>query len=269
MNESFLFAITLSTLAGLSTGIGGLLVVWTRHTNTRFLTFGLGFSAGMMVYISFAELFRDSREALIPILGRMGGPAAPAAAFFAGILLVMLIDRLVPSHENPHEMHRIEETKQVPLRAHGQRLARMGLLTTAVIAIHNFPEGMTTFMAGLQGLKLGLPIAFAIAIHNIPEGIAAALPVYFATGKRGKAVLYSFGTGLIEPLGALAAYFFLHRYLNSFTFGIVFGVMAGVMVFISLDQLLPAAEKYGEHHRAAYGLVTGMAVMAGSLLLFL
>jgi len=267
MHESFLLAILLSTLAGLSTGIGGLLVFWTHHTNTRFLSFSLGFSAGMMLYISFVELLGASRDSLFPVLGSKSGTLVMTASFFTGVLMVMLIDRLVPSYENPHEMHRVEEARKAPPRTRG--LARVGMMTMTVIAIHNFPEGMTTFMAALGGLKLGLPIAVAIAIHNVPEGMAAALPVYFATGDRRKALWYAFGSGLIEPMGALVAFVFLHDYLNPFTFGIVFATMAGIMVFISLDQLLPAAEKYGEHHTAAYGLVTGMAVMAGSLLLFL
>ncbi len=269
MNESFLLAITFSTLAGLSTGIGGLLVFWTRHTNTRFLAFSLGFSAGMMLFIAFVDLLGASREALIPALGERTGTFALTAAFFAGILLVMLIDRLVPAPDNPHEMHRVEEAGRCRRAPCPRSLARVGMITMTIVALHNFPEGMTTFMAALTGLHLGVPIAVAIAIHNIPEGIAAALPVYFATGNRRKALAYSFGTGLVEPLGALVAFLFLRNHLTPFTFGLVFAVMAGIMVFISLDQLLPAAEKYGEHHRAAYGLVTGMAVMAASLLLFL
>ena len=51
--------------------------------------------------------------------------------------------------------------------------------------------------------------------------------------------------------------------------GIIFGLVAGIMVFISLDELLPSARDYGEHHLSIYGMVAGMIVMAISLLLFL
>ncbi len=267
MNESVFLAILLSTLAGLSTGLGGLLVFWTHHTNTRFLAVSLGFSAGMMLYISFVDLLGAARDVLFPVWGPRSGSLVMTGAFFGGIVLVMLIDRFVPSYENPHEMHRIEEAHSP--RAHPAKLARVGILMTTVIAVHNFPEGMTTFMSGLNGLKLGLPIAVAIAIHNIPEGMAAAIPMYYATKSRSKALAFSVATGLIEPLGALVAFAFLGPFLTPAVFGVVFAAMAGVMVFISLDQLLPTAEKYGEHHLAIYGLVAGMAVMAGSLLLFL
>jgi ZIP family zinc transporter len=136
------------------------------------------------------------------------------------------------------------------------------------IAIHNFPEGLATFIAALQKPALGLSIAVAIAIHNIPEGISVSVPIYYATGSKKKAFVYSFLSGLAEPVGALIGYFILKSFINDLMFGILFAVVAGIMVFISFDELLPAAEEYGEHHLAIYGLIAGMAVMALSLLLF-
>ena len=145
---------------------------------------------------------------------------------------------------------------------------RMGLFSALAIAIHNFPEGLATFVGGLQDPALGMSIAVAIAIHNIPEGIAVSVPLYYATGSRQKAFGLSFLSGLSEPVGALVGYFLLFRYFNDFVFGLLFASVAGIMVFISLDELLPTAEKYGEHHVAMYGVVSGMAVMAMSLVLF-
>ncbi len=145
----------------------------------------------------------------------------------------------------------------------------MGILTATAIAIHNFPEGLATFTAAVYDLRLGIPIAVAIAIHNIPEGIAVSIPIYYGTGDKKKAFLYSFASGLSEPIGALVGYLLLGRFFNELTFGITFGIVAGIMVFISLDQLLPASEKYGEHHLSIYGLIAGMVVMAASLLLFM
>jgi ZIP family zinc transporter len=145
----------------------------------------------------------------------------------------------------------------------------MGLFTALAIAIHNFPEGLATFTSALKDPYMGLSIAVAIAIHNIPEGIAVSVPVFYATKNRNKAFLYSFLSGLAEPLGALIGYLILLQFFSELVFGIVFAMVAGIMVFISLDELLPTAEKYGEHHLAMYGVISGMIVMALSLLLFL
>ena len=150
-----------------------------------------------------------------------------------------------------------------------KKLGRVGLITALAISLHNFPEGLATFFSALQDTKTGIAIAFAIAIHNIPEGIAVSIPIYYATGSRKKAFTYSFLSGLSEPLGAVIGYFLLTSFMLDSLMGAVFSMIAGIMVFISLDQLLPAARQYGEHHLAVYGMVSGMLVMALSLLLFL
>lgn len=190
-------------------------------------------------------------------------------SFFSGILLVLLIDKLVPNNENPHEMHRIEElgeTQKCPPPVK-PKLLRVGLVTALVLAIHNFPEGMVTFLAGLKDVEIAIPIAVAIALHNIPEGISVSVPIYYATGNRKRAFWLSFLSGLAEPVGAVIGYLILAPFLNDHVFGIIFGMISGIMVFISLDELLPAAEEYGNHHCAIYGLVAGMAVMAVSLVM--
>lgn len=145
----------------------------------------------------------------------------------------------------------------------------MGLFSALAIAIHNFPEGLATFMGALTDPTLGVSIAVAIAIHNIPEGIAVSVPIYYATKNRKKAFWLSFLSGLAEPVGAILGFFILRNFFNESTFGVIFAGVAGIMVYISLDELLPTAEEYGEHHVAIGGLIAGMAVMATSLLLFL
>jgi len=141
-------------------------------------------------------------------------------------------------------------------------------MVALTIGIHNFPEGIATFTSALESLDIAIPITVAIAIHNIPEGIAVAVPIFHSTGSRRKAFWYSFLSGLAEPLGALIAFLFLFRFWTPALNSIVLAVVAGIMVFISLDELLPAAEKYGKHHLAIIGVVVGMAVMACSLLMF-
>jgi ZIP family zinc transporter len=269
-----LFAFALTLFAGLSTGIGSALAFFTERTNTRFLAWALGLSAGVMIYVSFMEILPKAHDALVPALGNGRASWVTTLSFFGGILFIALIDRFVPSHDNPHEMRRVEEipvddeARQRVIELADQRLMRMGLFSALAIAIHNFPEGLATFMSGLQDPSLGVSIAVAIAIHNIPEGIAVSVPVFYATGDRNRAFSLSVLSGLSEPLGALLGWFLLRTWFTDQVFGVVFAGVAGVMVFISLDELLPAAEEYGEHHGAIYGLIVGMGVMALSLLLF-
>jgi len=268
-------AFGLTLFAGLSTGIGSTLAFLTRKTNTRFLSLSLGFSAGVMIYVSFVEIFAKAQEELVKALGPKTGSWVTVLSFFGGVALIALIDKLVPSYENPHEMHSIEEMdlgkdKLPKNEAHDfARLKRTGIFAALAIAIHNFPEGLATFTAALTEPALGLAIAVAIAIHNIPEGIAVSIPLFYATGSRKKAFLYSFLSGLTEPIGAMVGYLLFMPFFTPTLFGVLFASVAGIMVFISLDELLPAAEEFGEHHYAIYGLVGCMAVMAVSLLLFL
>lgn len=263
------FAFLLTLAAGLSTGIGSAIAFFAKRTSARFLAVALGFSAGVMIYVSFVEIFAKARSILVAGYGERTGTVVGVVAFFAGFFVVALIDKMVPAFENPHEMHRVEELRDADTQKSYQRLLRVGLLSAVVIALHNFPEGFATFIAALKDPRFGIPIACAIAIHNIPEGIAVSIPIYYATGSKRKAFTYSFLSGLAEPLGALLCFLVLAPIMTDFIFGVVYAVVAGIMVYISFDQLLPSAEKYGEHHLAIYGLVAGMIVMAASLLLFL
>lgn len=265
-----LFALGLTLFAGLSTGIGSALAFFSKKTNETFLSFSLGFSAGVMIYVSMIEIFvkaRDSLESYYESASK--GYLITTLAFFGGIALIALIDKLVPEAENPHELHDASELNDEEIAdSKNKALLRMGLFSALAIAIHNFPEGLATFMAAIQNPTLGISIAVAIAIHNIPEGISVSVPVFYATGDKKKAFMYSFLSGLAEPVGALIGYFLLRSFLSDALFGLVFAGVAGIMVYISLDELLPTAEKYGKHHIAIGGLILGMAVMAVSLVMF-
>ena len=272
LDHRFLSAFSLTVFAGLATGIGSALAFFTKQTNTKFLSYCLGFSAGVMIYVSFVEIFRKGQDSLVAALGTVQGNWLNTAAFFSGIALIAIIDRFVPSFENPHEIRKVEDIEKANPDSPPQefkQLHRIGVMTAVAISIHNFPEGLATFVSALDNPVTGLSIAIAIAIHNIPEGIAVSLPIYYATGSRKKAFLYSFLSGVSEPVGALIGYTILRPFLNEVVTGCIFGLIAGIMVFISLDSLLPTARRYGEHHLSVYGLVSGMGVMALSLLLFL
>lgn len=265
MEHNVFLAFTLTLLAGLSTGIGSGIAFLCRHTNRKFLSVSLGFSAGVMIYVSMIEIFFKAQRALTAQLGERPGSWATVGAFFGGMLVIAVIDKLIPSAENPHEVKQVAQPGTPP----PHRLMRLGIFTALAIAIHNFPEGLATFVSALQEPGVAIPIVVAIAIHNIPEGIAVSVPIYQATGSRHKAFCYSFLSGLAEPLGALLGWLVLRPIMSDTVFGILFAGVAGIMVFISLDELLPAAREYGEHHLSIYCLISGMAVMAISLLLFL
>lgn len=266
MEPNVLMALGFTLFAGLSTGIGSAIAFFAKRTNTGLLSASLGLSAGVMIYISFVELYASSLSAMSKIYGEMEGQLYAMLAFFGGIALIMVIDFLVPEQDNPHELHEVEDLQRVnPNPTSPGRLMRTGLISALVIAIHNFPEGMVTFLTALDDPSLGLPIAVAIAIHNIPEGISVSVPIYYATGKKAKAFWISCGSGLAEPLGALVGYLVLRPYLSPSLFSLLNAMIAGIMVYISLDELLPAAEKYGKHHLAILGLIGGMVLMAVTL----
>ena len=263
MMEGFWLALGMTTLAGLATGIGGIIAVVKQNPGKRFMAGALGFSAGVMIYVSFVEILPNGFEELTDAWGR-AGPWAAAAAFFAGVLLIAGIDRLIPESINPHDSEKINDPA---FSSERNRLMRMGTITALAIAVHNFPEGFATFAAALADPYVAVPIVVAIAMHNIPEGVAVAVPVRQATGSRAKAVIWSFVAGLAEPAGALIGFFLLQAFLGPVAMGMVFASIAGIMVFVSLDKLVPTAVATGRHHTAVYGLFAGMALMALSLLI--
>lgn len=262
---NILIAFLFTLFAGLSTGIGSGIAFFSNHTNKKFLSLSLGFSAGVMIYVSMIEIFVKAKDLLVGSLGNVKGNWITVIAFFGGMMLIALIDKVIPSEENPHEV-KCCENKNCEKKS---KLMRMGFLTALAIAVHNFPEGLATFVSALQEPSVAIPIVVAIAIHNIPEGIAVSVPIYQATGSKKKAFKYSFLSGLSEPLGAIIGWLVLMPIMNDVVFGSIFAAVAGIMVFISIDELLPAAREYGEHHISIYGLISGMIVMAVSLLLFL
>lgn len=219
-----------------------------------------------MIYVSFVELFAHAQESLIESYGEQMGVLYAVVAFFVGVGFIALIDFLVPSAENPHEARVVEDIEK-PQSA--KRLKRMGLLTAAAIAIHNFPEGIATFATAYQDPSLGLAIAIAVAIHNIPEGIAVSVPIFYATGSRKKAFWYSLLSGVAEPLGGILAYVVLMPLISDSLMAAVLAFVAGIMVYISVDELLPAAREYGREHVSIVGFIVGMAVMAASLILLI
>lgn len=266
MEKNILAALALSLFAGLSTGIGGLIVLSFKRVNAKMLSVALGFSAGVMIYVSFVEILPEAGTYMQKYYGPGNGAWVVFLAFFGGMFLIALIDKLVPEKDNPHESQNTE-FDACNLGANSQSLIKTGKLAALAIAIHNFPEGLATFFAAINDPSVGIAIAIAVAIHNIPEGVSVAMPIYCATGNRKKAFGMSLLSGLAEPVGAILAYLVLAPFMNDAIFGIVFAATAGIMVYISLDKLLPSARDYGEHHMSIWGLILGMIVMGLGLLI--
>jgi ZIP family zinc transporter len=288
------FAFGLTLFAGMATGIGSAIAFLAKRTNYRFLSVATGFSAGVMLYVSFVEIFFKGAGSLVEFYGDPLGHWVNVLAFFGGMAIIGIIDALIPHAENPHEVHSEAEsaplhdpTAPIPspehqhdaccvgaIRHHNPKLMRMGLFTALAIAIHNLPEGLATFLAALEDPALGIPIAIAIALHNIPEGISVSVPIFYATGDRRKAFIYSLLSGIAEPIGAAIAYVLIRVVAGGPSgaippqiMGVLFGGVAGIMVYISLDELLPTSRAYGKGHDSLLGLVAGMLVMALSLLM--
>jgi len=249
-------ALGLTLLAGLSTGIGSAMAYFIRHPKVVYLSFSLGLSAGVMIYVSFVEL--------LPRAMVMVGEQWGVLFFFVGIGFIAIVDLLVPEPENPHNYEGLDQPESPDASHH---LMRTGIMTALAIGIHNFPEGLATFASALSDVHLGIFIAIAIAIHNIPEGIAVSVPIYYATGNKNKAFVYSFLSGVSEPVGALIGYLLLMPFLKPAVLAGTLAFVAGIMIYISLDELLPMAHRYGHGHLVISGIVLGMLIMAISLMM--
>lgn len=270
--ENFLIAFGLTLIAGFSTAIGAILAFFSKDDNYKMLSIGLGFSAGVMIYVSFMEIMVKSKEAFMLLYDKESvAEGLMLLCFVGGILVSALIDKLVPSEVNPHQPKSDDELQVLkpnhPDSSNLNNLKRTGLFTAIAISIHNFPEGFATFVAALDDLSLGVAIMVAIAIHNIPEGMAVSLPIYYATKNRKKAFGYAVLSGAAEPIGAVVGFFLLLPLMGDFTLAITFGAVAGIMIYISFDELLPASRIYGDEHTTIMGIVMGMMVMGVSLVL--
>jgi ZIP family zinc transporter len=257
------FLVTLG--AGLATAIGSAIAFFTKHTNRAFFAVSMGFSAGAMIYLSFVEILPKAQSNLAETVDANLAMTLTGIALVAGMLIMALIDALVPSQANPHENVSIELLEQDAQT--DSRLLRIGVFLALAIAIHNFPEGLATFLLVLEDPQIGIPLAVAVAMHNIPEGIAVSIPIYYATKSRLKAFRWSAASGLAEPAGAVVGYLLLLPFLNGFTMGILFATVAGVMVFLAVDTVLPTARNSARGHLTVYGFIGGIAVVAASLIL--
>lgn len=266
MEENFLFALSLTIIAWLATWIWSFLIFFTKKFNPKILALSLGFSAWVMIYVSFMEILPKAIEELWNIFPDKEANIWWTILFFVWIFIIAIIDKFVPNYENPHEIKNIKALENEN-KIEQKKLLRMGIFSAIAISIHNFPEWLATFVSAMKNPEIWISIATAIAIHNIPEWIAVTVPIYYATKNKLKAGLLGLGSWIVEILWALVWYFLIISFFPEINFWFIFAIVAWIMVYISLDELLPTAEEYWEHHIAIWGLIFGMMVMALSLVL--
>lgn len=260
MLEKYQIPFLMTLLAGLATVIGGFITFIIKRNNMKALSVGLGFSAGVMIFLAFTEILQDSNELLSKYFPHTFGWIA-FGGFVLGILIAVLIDIFIPDHIDSDFLKSPDKCE------HKHKIKRAGFITAVAIALHNFPEGLATFVVSAQDITIGISVALAIAIHNIPEGIAVAIPIYHATGKKRMAIWYSFWTGLTEPLGAVIGLFLINLFMPQMFVGFLLAAVAGIMVYISFDTLLPLSHECGDWHLAIKGIISGFIFIYLSLLL--
>ncbi len=258
MDSHALTALYISTIAGLSTVFGAFIVFFKNAKSDKMITFSLGFAAGVMISISFTDLLPASQNALVCSNGPRMGVVLTVVFLIAGILAAMAIDQFVPHEDYDGEHHE---------KPH-KNLFRVGMVSMIAIMLHNFPEGIATFMATYKDLALGLSVAVAIMMHNIPEGVSVAMPIYYATGNKFQAIKYTFISGIAEPIGALLAFWILRPFINDLVLGAIFAVLAGIMLYISFEELLPSSRQYGFNRLALFSTFLGICVMPLSHILY-
>lgn len=261
------FAFSLTLLSAFFMLIGAFIGVATKRDNSKTLCLALGFSGGIMLYLAFTEILPKANENIQSVFPGTKGYLITILSFFSGMVFLSLFNTFLNHrHESLEENRDSEKTNFFSQGNSMDCLYKMGVFSAISIGIHNFPEGITTFISALKDPILGITVAIAIGIHNLSVGMAIAIPIYFSSGNRKAAIAYTFLSSLTSPIGALMAYLFFLKFLNELIFGILFGVVSGIMVFICLDEILPTAEKFGKHHLVISGIISGMLVISLSII---
>lgn len=250
MDKNVVYSLLISSFAGISTLLGGLVVYFKFKDKKSFIAFALSFSLSVMISLSIFELLPDSFITLSSRFGLLVGIIFTTVMFLVGKFLVTKIN------------------KKLVLLQNKDNLYRVGLLSMIALMLHNFPEGIATFMASYNDLSAGISLGIAIMLHNIPEGISISVPIYYATGSKKRGVIYSLISGLAEPLGAILAFIVLKNYINDITIALVLVIVAGIMITISINEMLPEVNSYNKKNISILGMIIGVILVIVNLLLF-
>ena len=251
MDQHTIAAFIISFLAGISTLLGAIIIFFTKSKSEKIVSCSLGFAAGVMISVSFSDLLPEAQKAIAAHSGETWAIIYSVIFMVIGLCLALPIDYFVPHEEFDPESND---------KPH-QNLYRVGFVSMLAMMLHNFPEGIATFMASYNNPTLGMSIAVAIAFHNIPEGISVAMPIYFATQSKIAALKYTFLSGIAEPIGAVLAFLILKPFINEFFLGAIFAVVAGIMIYISFEELIPTSRQYGYSRLALLSSFAGICIM--------
>ncbi len=236
---SVLNAFLMSTMAGMSTLLGGIIIFFKiKKVNiNKFITFCLSFSIAIMIGISITDLIPTSVFNILYHFRLISALLIILIAFSIGVIIIFIINKLIKNENNS--------------------LYNLGILSMLALIIHNFPEGIATFMGSVTNIKLGLKLSLAIMFHNIPEGISIAVPIYYSTKSKKKALLSTFLSGVAEPIGAIVAYLFLGKYITDEMISIILLLVAGIMITLAIEEMLPKAISYNNNRYIYIGLILG------------
>jgi len=246
-------AMLVSTIAGLSTVLGGLVIFFKfkdKNIN-KFITVSLSFSLAIMIGISITDLIPESTYVLLKSYGISRGVIYSILAFIIGVILIKILNKLIARAEN-----------------NKNDLYKLGILNMLALILHNFPEGIATFMSSYKDMSLGIKLAVAIAFHNIPEGISIAVPIYYATNSKKEALLKTFLSGIAEPIGALIAYIFLSKYITDSLISIILILVGGIMITLAIEVILPKTKKYNLKGWLYLGFMIGIGLMLFNYFVF-
>ena len=255
-----LFALTLTTLAGLSTGLGGLVVLLFKRPRARMMAFSMGFAGGVMLTVSLSDMLPHIVETYSDTMGRFPAALASASLCVMGMLIALLLERCIPDEKELAARPDGHAARGTPAINPGA--LRSAMVTTAAIVLHNLPEGILTLFTSYASPTLGATLTLAIALHNIPEGIAISVPVYYATNSRVRGALYALLSGLAEPAGALLAFFLLRSFISPLFLNGLIATIAGIMIYVSISELIPEGFSYGRRGYTVGGLVAGILAMS-------
>lgn len=244
-------ALLVSTMAGFSTVLGGLVIFFKIKENyiSKFITIALAFSLAIMIGISITDLIPESAFMLLRTLGVTKGLFYIFTSFTLGVVLIKYLNKII-------------------LNTESNNLYKLGILNMLALILHNFPEGIATFMSAYKDINLGIKLSIAIALHNIPEGISIAVPIYYATKSKGKALIRTFLSGLAEPLGALIAYIFLARFITDNFISLILILVGGIMITLAIEVILPKAQEYNYKWHLRLGLIIGFLLVIFNYLMF-
>ncbi len=239
----------ISTIAGLSTVVGGLIVYLKIKNKEEFITTCLSFSLSVMIMISIIELIPESSYSIVRRFGYFYG--------FIILIIVFLLGMISVNYIN----NKINKTTENCCENSDKNLFRVGVLSMIALMLHNFPEGIATFMSAYKDLNLGISLGLAIMMHNIPEGISIAVPIYYSTHSKRKGVVYSLISGLAEPIGAIMTYLIFKKYITNISLSIVLILVAGIMITLSINKLFPEVLKYNKKKNMIIGMSLGVVVV--------